>query len=134
MTQLIGTLTVSLIFGAEGEEERMDIGLRKFMKEPSDLFKDGDAMLGGGGSEGCVYVELQTSGKAWGRGPTVSDIHGVFKRTTDSPAWRHIHMLSSLTSEDGNTPLIKGWYDNVVKPTPEQVEALKKQGENTDLL
>jgi acetylornithine deacetylase/succinyl-diaminopimelate desuccinylase-like protein len=103
------------------------------MKEHSDLFKDGDAMLGGGGSEGCVYVELTTSGKSWGRGPTVSDIHGVFKRTTDSPAWRHIHMLASLTSEDGNTPLIKGFFDNMVPPTPEQMEALKKQAGKTDL-
>ncbi|MCU1322524.1 MAG: Acetylornithine deacetylase/Succinyl-diaminopimelate desuccinylase [Acidobacteriaceae bacterium] len=133
MKAVMGKLPVNLIFVAEGDEERMDIGLRKFMKEHSDLFKDGDAMLGGGGSEGCVYVELQTSGKSWGRGPTVSDIHGVFKRTTDSPAWRHIQMLASLTSKDGNTPLIKGWYDNIVKPTPEQLEALKKQGEKTDL-
>ena len=31
----------------------------------------------GGGSEGCVYVELTTSGTKWGRGPTVSDIHGA---------------------------------------------------------
>jgi acetylornithine deacetylase/succinyl-diaminopimelate desuccinylase-like protein len=133
MKAVMGKLPVNLIFVAEGDEERMDIGLRKFMKEHSDLFKDGDAMLGGGGSEGCVYVELMTSGKSWGRGPTVSDIHGVFKRTTDSPAWRHIQMLSTLTSKDGNTPLIGGWFDNIVKPTPAQLDALKKQGEKTDL-
>jgi acetylornithine deacetylase/succinyl-diaminopimelate desuccinylase-like protein len=133
MKAVMGKLPVNLIFVAEGDEERMDIGLRKFMKEHSDLFKDGDAMLGGGGSEGCVYVELMTSGKSWGRGPTVSDIHGVFKRTTDSPAWRHIQMLSTLTSKDGNTPLIGGWFDNIVKPTAPQLEALKKQGEKTDL-
>src|SRR5713226_7155792 len=112
--EVMGKLPVNLIFVAEGDEERMDIGLRKFMSEHSDLFKDGDAMLGGGGSEGCVYVELTTSGKSWGHGPTVSDIHGVYKRTTDSPAWRHIQMLASLTSRDGNTPLIKGFFDNMV--------------------
>ncbi len=67
----------------------------------------------GGGSEGCVYVELTTSGTAWGRGPTVSDIHGGNKRGVDSPAWRHIKMLASLVSDDGNTPKIDGFYDGI---------------------
>jgi len=133
MKAVMGKLPVNLIFVAEGDEERMDIGLRTFMKQHSDLFKDGDAMFGGGGSECCVYVELTTSGKSWGRGPTVSDIHGVYKRTTDSPAWRHIQMLASLTSRDGNTPLIKGFFDNMVPPTKEQTEAMKKSSEKIDL-
>src|SRR5882672_10890505 len=90
-------------------------------------------MFGGGGSEGCVYVELTTSGKSWGHGPTVSDIHGVYKRTTDSPAWRHIQMLASLTSRDGNTPLIKGFFENMDPPTSAEVEQLKAQAARTDL-
>jgi acetylornithine deacetylase/succinyl-diaminopimelate desuccinylase-like protein len=133
MKAVMGKLPVNLIFVAEGDEERMDIGLRKFMSEHSDLFKEGDAMLGGGGSEGCVYVELTTSGKSWGRGPIQSDIHGVFKRTTDSPAWRHIQMLASLTSKDGNTPLIKGFFDEMLQPTPAEMEELKKQAARTNL-
>ncbi len=117
-----GKLPVNLIFVAEGDEERMDIGLRKFVKDHPDLVK-GDAMLmfGGqapsgsagvsGGSEGCVYIELTTSGKSWGRGPVQSDIHGANKRSVDSPAWRHIKMLASLISDDGNTPRIAGFLD-----------------------
>ncbi len=106
-----GTMPVNLIFVAEGDEERMDIGLRKFVKDHPDLFAGADALIGegggqspsgsagvGGGSEGCVYIELTTSGKAWGRGPVQSDIHGSNKRGVDSPAWRHIKMLSSLVS------------------------------------
>ena len=131
--QVMGKLPVNLIFVAEGDEERMDIGLRKFIQDHSDLLKEADALYAGGPSEGCVYVELTTSGKAWGRGPTDSDIHGVFKRTTDSPAWRHIHMLASLTSLDGNTPLIKGFFDNMEKPTPEQMDELKKRASTMDL-
>jgi acetylornithine deacetylase/succinyl-diaminopimelate desuccinylase-like protein len=128
-----GKLPVNLIFIAEGDEERMDIGLRKFIKDHSDLLSEADALYAGGPSEGCVYVELTTSGKAWGRGPTDSDVHGVMKRTTDSPAWRHIHMLASLTSPDGNTPLIKGFFENMEKPTPEQMAELKKRAEHMDL-
>ena len=77
------------------DEERMDVGLNAFMTKHGDLFQGADAVWGGGGSEGCVFVELTTSGAKWGRGPVYSDIHGSNKRSVDSPAWRHIQMLSN---------------------------------------
>ena len=132
-----GKLPVNIIFVAEGDEERMDIGLRKFVKDHPDLFKGADAMLlfgaqapsgaGGimGGSEGCVYIELTTSGRAWGRGPVQSDIHGSNKRAVDSPAWRHIKMLASLISDDGNTPEVKGFNDNIQPLKPSEIAELK---------
>jgi acetylornithine deacetylase/succinyl-diaminopimelate desuccinylase-like protein len=128
-----GRLPVNVIFVAEGDEERMDIGLRKFMADHSDLFKGADAMWGPGGSEGCVYIELTTSGKSWGRGPIQSDIHGSNKRSVDSPAWRHIKMLASLVSDDGNTPLIKGFADKVEPLNPREMEDLKMQAAKLDL-
>lgn len=140
-----GKLPVNLIFVAEGDEERMDIGLRKFMKDHPELLEGADAMYMfggqspsgnggyGGGSEGCVYVELTTSGTAWGRGPTVSDIHGSNKRSVDSPAWRHIKMLASLVSDDGNTPLIDGFFENIDPLSPEIVDSLKQAAARTDL-
>jgi acetylornithine deacetylase/succinyl-diaminopimelate desuccinylase-like protein len=133
MKAVMGSLPVNLIFVAEGDEERMDIGLRKFIGEHSDLFAEADALFVGGPSEGCVYVELTTSGKSWGRGPVQSDVHGVMKRTTDSPAWRHIQMLASLTSKDGNTPLIKGFFENMDPPTKAEVEQMKEQAARMDL-
>ena len=121
-----GKLPVNLIFVAEGDEERMDIGLRKFVKDHPELLarrrrdvccsaasRNSGSGGYGGGSEGCVYVELTTSGTTWGRGPTVSDIHGGNKRSVDSPAWRHIKMLASLVSDDGNTPMIDGFYEGM---------------------
>jgi acetylornithine deacetylase/succinyl-diaminopimelate desuccinylase-like protein len=144
MKQVMGKLPVNLIFIAEGDEERMDIGLRKFVKDHPDLVK-ADAMLmfgqqapsGGGGlmggSEGCVYIELTTSGKSWGRGPTDSDIHGSHKREVDSPAWRHIKMLSSLVSDDGNTPKIAGFFDNIEPLTQAETDRLKKAASKVDL-
>jgi acetylornithine deacetylase/succinyl-diaminopimelate desuccinylase-like protein len=140
-----GKLPVNLIVVAEGDEERMDIGLRKFVKDHPELLEGADAMIRfgsqgesggggfGGGSEGCVYVELTTSGTAWGRGPTVSDIHGSNKRGTDSPAWRHIKMLASLVSDDGNTPKIDGFFDGITPLTPEQEASLRNAAKNTDL-
>ncbi len=109
-----GKLPVNIIFVAEGDEERMDVGLRTFVKAHAELFKGAEAMYGPGPSEGCIFLELTTSGKAWGRGPVYSDIHGANKRSVDSPAWRHIKMLSSLVTDNGNKILIPGFYDNIV--------------------
>lgn len=140
-----GKLPVNLIFVAEGDEERMDIGLRKFVKDHPELLEGADAMylFGGqnpsgsagfsGGSEGCVYVELTTSGKLWGRGPTDSDIHGSNKRSVDSPAWRHIQMLASLVSEDGNTPKIDGFFENMEPLSDWQIADLKTAAARTDM-
>jgi acetylornithine deacetylase/succinyl-diaminopimelate desuccinylase-like protein len=140
-----GKLPVNVIFVAEGDEERMDVGVRKFVKDHPELLK-ADALIGesgsqspsggagvGGGSEGCVYFELTTSGKSWGRGPVQSDIHGANKRAVDSPAWRHMKMLASLVSDDGNTPLVKGFTDGMEAMTAGETEQLKTAASKTDL-
>jgi acetylornithine deacetylase/succinyl-diaminopimelate desuccinylase-like protein len=130
-----GKLPVNLIVVAEGDEERMSMGYRSFIKQHPELFKKADALYtfgfqspGGsgwmlGGSEGCLFVELTTSGTKWGRGPTVSDIHGAFKRSVDSPAWRHIKMLSTLVDDSGNKVLIDGFYEHM-EPLSASKEAL----------
>jgi acetylornithine deacetylase/succinyl-diaminopimelate desuccinylase-like protein len=141
-----GKLPVNIVFVAEGDEERMDVGVRKFVKDHPDLFKNVDALIGeagqqnpsgsagvGGGSEGCVYFELTTSGKSWGRGPVQSDIHGSNKRAVDSPAWRHMKMLASLVSADGNTPLVKGFTDGLEPLSPKEAAQLKAAAERTDM-
>jgi acetylornithine deacetylase/succinyl-diaminopimelate desuccinylase-like protein len=136
-----GKLPVNLIFVAEGDEERMSMGLRKFVMTHPDLIKPADALLMFGvpgfgflgGSEGLMYIELTTSGTKWGRGPTVSDIHGVFKRSVDSPAWRHIQMLASLTTKDGNSPVITGFNDNIASLSPAETKMLKKTATKVDL-
>jgi acetylornithine deacetylase/succinyl-diaminopimelate desuccinylase-like protein len=140
-----GKLPVNLIVVAEGDEERMDIGLRQFVKDHPDLFKGADAMylFGGqslsgggeisGGSEGCVYIELTTSGEKWGRGPNLSNIHGAFKRSVDSPAWRHIKMLSSLVSDDGNTVKVAGFYDHMEPMDPQDEARMRQAATKVDM-
>ena len=135
-----GKLPVNIIFVAEGDEERMSMGLRTFMQQNSDLFAKADAVYRfggqgglGGGSEGLFYVELTTSGAKWGQGPNYSDIHGGNKRTVASPAWRHIKMLSTLIDEDTNKVLIEGFYDNI-EPLSKAAEAkLRTAAEKLDL-
>ncbi len=141
-----GKLPVNLIVIAEGDEERMSIGLRQFVRTHPELFQGAEALWQDGGqsysgrgslsvgdSEGCVYIELTTSGTAWGRGPTVSDIHGGNKRSVDSPAWRHMKMLSSIISEDGNTAKVDGFYDDAIEPTKAQWDAWERQAAGIDM-
>ncbi len=140
-----GKLPVNLIFVAEGDEERQSTGYRKFVRDHPELFKGADAMYrfgsqgwsGGGelsgGSEGLLYIELTTSGEKWGRGPTKSDIHGANKRSVDSPAWRHIQMLASLTSKDGNTPLIAGFNDGIEPLNEAELTKLKEAASKVDM-
>ena len=143
--EVTGTMPVNLIFIAEGDEERMSIGLRQFVRENPDLFREAEAMYRfgrqsrsgaagiGGGSEGCVYIELTTSGASWGRGPVASNIHGSRKRSVDSPALRHVKMLSSLVSEDGNRVLVPGFYDGA-DPLNDAEEAMfQSAAENIDM-
>jgi acetylornithine deacetylase/succinyl-diaminopimelate desuccinylase-like protein len=140
-----GKLPVNLIFVAEGDEERMSIGFRQFVKTHPELFKGAEAMyrFGGqspsgggsldGGSEGCVYVELTTSGTKWGKGPTVSDIHGGYKRSVDSPAWRHMQMLKTLVSPDGNHVNIPGFYDDIEPMTKSELASLESAAKSVNM-
>ncbi len=143
--EVAGTLPVNLIIVAEGDEERMSIGLRQFVKDHQDLFEGADAFWArnqqgrgggtsiGGSSEGCVYIELTTSGASWGRGPVYGDIHGGRKRAVDSPAWRHMQMLESLIAEGGNRAAVEGFYDNVDPLNDAQLAQLRQAAEGIDL-
>lgn len=135
-----GTLPVNLIVVAEGDEERMSIGYRKFVRDHPELFEGADAMYRfgrqgsiSGSSEGSVFVELITSGEAWGRGPTYSNIHGGRKRAVDAPAWRHIKMLETLVDETGNRVMIDGFYDNIEPLTEVELAKLREAAVDMDL-
>ena len=62
-----GKLPVNLVFVAEGDEERMDIGLRKWVKDHPELLEGVDGMIrfgsqgasGGGGFGGGTYTGIE---------------------------------------------------------------------------
>jgi acetylornithine deacetylase/succinyl-diaminopimelate desuccinylase-like protein len=136
-----GKLPVNIIFVAEGDEERMSMGFRKFMLEHPDKFAKADAVYRfgsqewdlGGGSEGLFYIELTTSGAKWGNGPNYSDIHGINKRTVLSPAWRHMQMLGTLVDPVTQKVKIPGFYDNIVPLTKAQEAKLHEMAKSIDL-
>lgn len=145
--EVAGELPVNLIFVAEGEEERTSVSLReKFVPKYADELREADGvffpMLGQdrnglahvrGGSEGIVYLELETSGAGWGRGPQEFGIHGGMMRIVDNPAWRHIKMLSTLVEDAGGARIaIEGWYDDVEPPSERDLELIREAAKYYD--
>jgi len=132
-------LPVNLTFVAEGEEELGSRHLPEFIKKYLRELKKTDAVFFPSadqdqkgkvmmdlGVKGIVYFELELDGKSWGCGPTQFDIHGSNKAWVDSPTWRMIQALSSMTTKNGNKVLIYGFYENAMPPSPEDKELLKK--------
>lgn len=78
------------------------------------------------GAKGVIELELIASGQSWGRGPT-RDIHSSTKAMVDAPVWRLVRALDTLTTEDGNTPAIDGWFENV-RPLTDRERQLIQQG------
>lgn len=79
------------------------------------------------GYKGMIYLAIRSAGATWGRGPRDAPIHGMAKSVVDSPAWRLVQALSTLTGQDGNLVRLDGF--NAERPSPsaeerEEMEAI----------
>ena len=83
------------------------------------------------GVKGILYFEMEARGGAWG-GPQRSEIHGSNKAVVDSPTWRLVQALASLTTPDGNTIRVPGYYDGIRAPTPEEQLLINGAARNRD--
>ena len=134
-------LPVNLVLVAEGEEEIASPHFKQIVQNPEVLaamqkaigvFIPSAGQESNGstqidlGAKGVMEVQLISSGEHWGRGPA-KDVHSSLKASVDSPAWRLVKALNTLVSEDGQTPAIDGWYDNV-KPLTERQKQLIAEG------
>jgi acetylornithine deacetylase/succinyl-diaminopimelate desuccinylase-like protein len=127
-----GRLPVNLMIVAEGEEElgspnfpevvaRYESRLRRangvLFPFPSQT-PSGDVSTSLG-VKGIVYFEMEARGDRSG-GPTRAEVHGSLKALADAPAWRLIQALATLTTPDGNTITVPGYYDAIRQPTDEE--------------
>lgn len=129
-----GNLPVNLMVVAEGEEELgsphypevIDRYQARLKKGHGVLFPfngqnaAGDVTLNLG-VKGILYFEMESVGGDWG-GPTKAEIHGSLKAITDAPVLRLTQALSTLTTADGNTITVPGYYDPIRPPTIEEQE------------
>ncbi|MEJ2535085.1 MAG: M20/M25/M40 family metallo-hydrolase [Gammaproteobacteria bacterium] len=127
-----GTLPINVMVAAEGEEELGSPHSPQIIDAYEERLRSADGVLFPFNSQrpdgtvsmilgvkGIIYFELTARGGTWG-GPREAEIHGSYKAIVDSPVWRLIKALSSLTSPDGNTILAPGYYDGIRPPTEEE--------------
>ena len=131
-------LPVNLVLVAEGEEEIASPHFKQIVNNPEvfpamskaiGVFIPGAGQESNGatsidlGAKGVIEVQLISSGEHWGRGPA-KDVHSSLKAILDSPAWRLVKALNTLVSEDGQTPAIDGWFENVKPLTARQKQLI----------
>ena len=131
-------LPVNLVLVAEGEEEIGSTHFREITADPevdaalrrsvgvimpsTGQDRDGSAEIDLG-AKGVIEVQLVSSGEKWGRGPR-KDIHSSLMAIVDNPAWRLVKALDTLVADDGFTPAIDGWFENVVPLTDRQKQMI----------
>ncbi|OIB57547.1 M20/M25/M40 family metallo-hydrolase [Natrialba sp. SSL1] len=129
----LGELPVNVMFLLEAEEINGSPHYYEMLDRYADRIRDADACLcplagqsedgnvtGSLGYKSALYFTLQVSGDRWGRGPVGGDIHAMSNATVDSPAWRLVDALSSLTAENGTQIEIDGFYDQYEPPTEDE--------------
>ena len=133
-----GTLPVNIYFVVDGEEEIGSPHFHQVLERYAPRLRTADAVLSLGvaqnrtgdlsiflGNKGFLYFELETSGQQWGRGPTGGAVHGSVQSIVDSPAWRLIHAVATLTEPDGRTVRVAGFSDHVRPPDPKDLGLLQ---------
>lgn len=123
-------LPVNLKFVIEGDENLSSPQIPYFVEHHGNLLKGTKGLLFPRvaqdktgkvvmklGGKGMLRLEFTASGEQWGRGPMKADIHGSEKAWVDSPMWRLIKALSTMTNGDGNIVTVDGFYDDIKKPS-----------------
>ena len=127
-------LPVNLVLVAEGEEEVASTNFAQVVAAPQvraalaksiGVFipaaaqgKDGNAAITLG-AKGAIEFQLVVGGETSDRYPK-TDIHSSNHARVESPAWRLVKALDTLVADDGHTPTIDGWFENVRPLTARQ--------------
>ena len=135
---------VNIVLVAEGEEEIGSPHFTQIVRRPdimAALKKSVGVIIPAGwqtpsgvtvnlGAKGIIELELVASGAKWGRGPA-ADIHSSEKARVDSPAWRLVEALATLTTDGGNTPAIDGLFEKVRPLTAREKALIAEAAERT---
>ncbi len=132
-----GELPCNIKFIIEGEEETASVNLYKFVVDNRELLKADACMWEFGGVDhtdtpvqylglrGICYVELSIDLLS-------TDVHsGLGGSIFPNAAWRLVWALNTLKGPDERI-LIPGFYDDIKKPTPRDVELLAALDDPTE--
>ena len=140
---------VNIVLVAEGEEEIASPNFHQIvqnaevmaaLKKSVGVFipfnaqdRDGTAGINLG-AKGAVELQLIVGGETSDRYPK-QDTHSSSHARIENPAWRLVKALDTLVAEDGYTPAVEGWFENVQPLTARQKELvaeLAKRGSEAD--
>lgn len=141
-----GSLPVNMIFTIEGEEELGSPHLEQALAQERDRIAAADGMYfafplqnrDGSvsmylGNKGIVSMQLRCGGDAWGRGPHTRNIHGSNAAIVESPTWRLIEALATMSEGNGARVTIDGYLDAVrTEPSAEDRELIDALVETFD--
>jgi len=125
-----GALPLTVKFVIEGEEEISSPNLHKFVAKHRDLIQaDGCLWEAGGkdiqenpglymGAKGILYVEVEALGAN-------RDLHSSTATLVPNPAWRLVWVLATLKDVNERI-MIEGFYDDVLPPTPDEMNYLRR--------
>lgn len=133
-----GRLPVNIMFLAEGEEIMGSPTYRQFVERYRDRLRqvsasycatstqgaDGTVNVGLG-LKGMIVLQLTASGAAWGHGPKQT-IHSSGGSLVDSPPFRLVQALATLTHPDGRGCVVDGMAElwDYRKPLTEDEQRL----------
>ena len=131
-------LPVNLVLVAEGEEEIASPNFPTIVAQPdvaaalkktvgvfipsASQSREGVAGIGLG-AKGAVEFQLIVGGETSDKYPK-ADVHSSNHARIESPAWRLVKALDTLVADDGHTPAIDGWFENVKPLTARQKELI----------
>ena len=134
-------LPVNLVLVAEGEEEIASPNFPTIVADPevaaalkkavgvfiptTSQDQQGNAGITLG-AKGAVEFQLVVDGETSDKYPR-TDIHSSNHARVESPAWRLVKALDSLVADDGHTPAIDGWFENVAPLTPRQKQLIAER-------
>jgi acetylornithine deacetylase/succinyl-diaminopimelate desuccinylase-like protein len=140
---VLGAPPINLLLLAEGDEILGSPHYRAMVDRYRECLAAGDACWSPGASQdadgvahltlgykGLIYLAMRASGRRWGRGPQDAPVHGMAGSVVDSPAWRLVHALSSLTAPGGAAVPMDGFDGDAQAPTPEEaaeMEAVRRR-------
>ena len=137
-----GTLPVNLLVLLEGSELVGSPHYRQMFAAYRDRLAQSDACLWPGASQdaqgrvhvgmgckGMIYGSLECSGGRWGRGPQTAPLHGMTKAVVDSPPWRLIQAMATMTESDGNRVTIDGFAESIPPTTVDEIRAARAHRE-----
>lgn len=133
-----GDLPVNIKWIIEGEEEIGSKNLSEFIKNYKEKLKGEGIIWESGGRDSKGYPKLSFGCKGIIYLEIISkkgekDLHSAYASIIENPVWYLISALNTLKDIERDEILIPGFYEDVLEPSPEELELLEKYPLEEDL-